>query len=126
LSVRHVVCTTGIEICRCRANPEYSTTIKVYFALRLFTYNCELSAARDQTKILYSLFIKLAYRLYIKNVLRTIEAWASAAEGREGPWPSWIFVHGTDIVDRGLIVLFFGIFPLLSSPPEKILPTPLN
>jgi len=22
----------------------------------------------------------------------------------------WIFKHGTDIVDRGLIVLFFGIF----------------
>jgi len=23
---------------------------------------------------------------------------------------SWIFIHGTDIVDRGLIVLFCGLF----------------
>jgi len=22
----------------------------------------------------------------------------------------WIFIHGTDFVDRGLIVLFFGLF----------------
>jgi len=29
-----------------------------------------------------------------------------------GPWPPWIFIHGTDIVDRGLIVLFFGLFLL--------------
>jgi len=27
-----------------------------------------------------------------------------------GSWSLWIFIHGTDIVDRGLIVLFFGIF----------------
>jgi len=26
------------------------------------------------------------------------------------PWPPWIFIHGTDIVDIGLIVLFFGLF----------------
>jgi len=26
---------------------------------------------------------------------------------QEGRGPSWIFVHGTDILDRGLIVLFF-------------------
>jgi len=39
--------------------------------------------------------------------------WASAAGGR-GPWPSWIFIHGTDMVDRGLIVLFFGLFLLFS------------
>jgi len=31
-----------------------------------------------------------------------------------GPWPSWIFIHDTDIVDRGLIVLFFGIILLFS------------
>jgi len=23
----------------------------------------------------------------------------------------WIFIHGTDIVDRGLIVVFFGLSP---------------
>jgi len=27
----------------------------------------------------------------------------------------WIFIHGTDIVDRGLIVLFFGLFFVASS-----------
>jgi len=26
--------------------------------------------------------------------------------------PPWIFIHGTDIVDRGLIVLFFSLFLL--------------
>jgi len=33
----------------------------------------------------------------------------SAAWGR-GPCPSWIFTHDTDIVDRSIIVLFFGLF----------------
>jgi len=33
---------------------------------------------------------------------------------RGGSCPTpWIFINGTDIVDRGLIVLFFGIFFLL-------------
>jgi len=27
--------------------------------------------------------------------------------------PSWIFIHGTNIVDRGLKVLFFGLFLLV-------------
>jgi len=29
-----------------------------------------------------------------------------------GLWPPWIFIHGTNIVDRGLKVLFFGVFLL--------------
>jgi len=29
--------------------------------------------------------------------------------GGQGSWP-WIFIHGKDIVDRGLMVLFFGLF----------------
>jgi len=40
----------------------------------------------------------------------------------DGLWPSWIFMHGTNIVDRGLIVLFFvflaiffGLFSIASS-----------
>jgi len=51
--------------------------------------------------------------------------------GREGPCSPWIFIHGTDIVDRDLIVLFFvlflyfSVFFLLPPPPEKCLPTPL-
>jgi len=77
-----------------------------------------------------------------------IDTWASAAGGGA---PPWIFIHGTDIVDRGLIVLFFSpfsvgtpleeaywcyflvflcyflvFFPLrLSSPLKNFLPTPL-
>jgi len=27
-----------------------------------------------------------------------------------GAWPPWIVIHGTYVVDRGLIVLFFGHF----------------
>jgi len=27
--------------------------------------------------------------------------------GSGGPWPPWIFMHGTDILDRGSIVIFF-------------------
>jgi len=38
--------------------------------------------------------------------------------------PSWIFKHGTNIVDKGLKVLFFGFFLLFSGlfsvdPPER-------
>jgi len=33
--------------------------------------------------------------------------------GAGGPWPPpWIFKHGTNIVDRGLKVLFLGLFLL--------------
>jgi len=32
---------------------------------------------------------------------------------RGGCGTPWIFKHGTNIVDRGLIVLFFGLFLLL-------------
>jgi len=38
---------------------------------------------------------------YLKNMLQI-----------NVPPPPWIFIHGTDIVDRGLIVLFFGLFLL--------------
>jgi len=37
--------------------------------------------------------------------------------GGRGPWPSWIFIQGTDIVDRGLIVLFFDLFS--AAPPSR-------
>jgi len=30
--------------------------------------------------------------------------------GGKGAVLLWIFIHGTDIVDRGLIVLFFDLF----------------
>jgi len=31
--------------------------------------------------------------------------------GKGAVAPLWIFMHGTDIVDKGLIVLFFDLFP---------------
>jgi len=34
-----------------------------------------------------------------------------------GPWPPWTFIHGPDIVDGGLIVLFFGLFSV--GPPGR-------
>jgi len=52
-----------------------------------------------------------------------LHAWASAVGGIRGPWlenpggawpPPWIFKHDTNIVDRGLRVLFFGLFLLFS------------
>jgi len=47
--------------------------------------------------------------------------------GREGSWPLWIFIDGSDKVEGGLMVLFFGLaFPVEpSSPPEIFLPTSL-
>jgi len=52
--------------------------------------------------------------------------------GGQGACPPWIFIHGTDIVHRFLIVLFFGIFTIFwsffSAPPpslENFLLTPL-
>jgi len=36
-------------------------------------------------------------------------AWASAAGAGEAMAP-WISIHGTNIVNKGLIVLFFGLF----------------
>jgi len=45
--------------------------------------------------------------------------------GGRGPWPLWIFTHGTNIVDKGLKVLFFGLCLLIFGlffrwPPWKI------
>jgi len=39
---------------------------------------------------------------------RGMKAWVEEAGGRVRA--SWIFIHGTDIVDRGFIVLFFRSF----------------
>jgi len=44
--------------------------------------------------------------------------------GSRGPWSPWIFIHGANIVDGGLKVLFFGLF--FVAPPGIFLPTPLG
>jgi len=48
-----------------------------------------------------------------------------------GAVASWIFIHDTDILDRGLKVLFFGLFLLFFglfplAPLKIFLPTPLS
>jgi len=54
------------------------------------------------------------------------------AAGGKGAVPPWIFKHGTNIVNRGLKVLFFSLFCYFSvffsvdSPLENFLPKPLH
>jgi len=60
---------------------------------------------------------------FVEKKVRYQGTWASVAEGRGGRAPPWIFKHGTNIVDRGLKVLFFGLFSVffpLFPPPWKI------
>jgi len=49
---------------------------------------------------------------------------------RMGSWPSCSFIHGTDKIERGLMVLFFGLVffvaHLHTSPLEMFMPTPLD
>jgi len=42
----------------------------------------------------------------------SIAAMGVGSRGKGSHGPNWIFIHGTDIVDRGLKVLFFGLFLL--------------
>jgi len=46
--------------------------------------------------------------------------------GGQGAVPPWIFIHGTDIVGRGLIVLFFGLFSVATSLPRRGLMAPFS
>jgi len=47
--------------------------------------------------------------------------------GRQGGRsPLWIFIHSTDKVEGGLIVLFFGLIFSVGPPLKNFLPTPLN
>jgi len=58
-------------------------------------------------------------------IFRTYEA---MGVGSGGPWPptSWILIYGTDMVNKGFIVLFFGLFLLFGNfILEIFLPTPL-
>jgi len=54
--------------------------------------------------------ISIQYMHHNQNVVRSVWSWTSAAGDRG---PSWIFMHGTDKVEKGLMVLFFVLlFPL--------------
>jgi len=86
--------------------------------------------------------------LYLKEIEVKIYDHYQSRSAAAGPWPSWIFIHGTDLVDRFLIVLFFGLFSVATPLPpgrglivlffaifrsffrclplEIFLPTPLN
>jgi len=51
-----------------------------------------------------------------KSKNKRLNTWASAAGGRgRAPLLPRIFKHGTNIVDRGSKVLFFGLFLLFFS-----------
>jgi len=73
---------------------------------------------------------KFMYKLYIMFAV-TVRLGMGIGSGGLWPWPPWVFIHSTDIVDRGLIVLFFGLFCYFCSllPPSRLkifLPTPLS
>jgi len=60
--------------------------------------------------------------IYQVALARRQEKHMALAVGGRGAVPSWVFIHDTDIVDRGLIVLFFvffSIFGLISVAPRK-------
>jgi len=44
-----------------------------------------------------------------------INKYMGVGRGRGHAHPPWIFIHGTDIVDRGLIVLFSNFFAIFRS-----------
>jgi len=43
-----------------------------------------------------------------------------------GRGPPWIFKHGTDKAEGGLMVLFFDLVFFVGPPQENFLPTPLS
>jgi len=50
----------------------------------------------------------------------------SVGSGGQGAVPPWIFIHDTDELEGGLMVLFFGlVFFFIALPPGNFLPTPL-
>jgi len=49
---------------------------------------------------------------YTESISSCTSIVCSHGRGAGAPCPPWIFIHGTDIVDSGLIVLFFRIFLL--------------
>jgi len=53
--------------------------------------------------------------LCLSKIIQAVYTRASAAEGRRAVPSPWIFIHGTDIVVRGLIVLFFGLFSVTAN-----------
>jgi len=62
----------------------------------------------------------LLYFLIFFHYFNCMKIHGRRQRGAGGPCPLWIFIHGTNIVNRGLKMLFFGIllvFGLFSVPP---------
>jgi len=62
--------------------------------------------------------ILLIFKKYF-NSISSLWSWASKAGGQGGRGLPWNFIHGTDIVDRSLIVRFFGLFCVPPPPLEE-------
>jgi len=54
-----------------------------------------------------------------KNFILEKSTYRHGRRQQGGRGPSWIFIHGTDIVDRGIIMLFFSLFSVAPPPPEE-------
>jgi len=80
----------------------------------------------DGLTVLYDLYnLYGLYGLIVRSLIMALHSWLSTAGGRGGVVLSWIFIHGTDILDRGSIVLFsvffanFWFFSIAPPPPLK-------
>jgi len=81
----------------------------ILFALRFLQFYCIYRKHRiSENKSRHTWFLSPSL-LQAENATNT---WASAAGGREGRGPPWIFIHDTNIIDRGFEVLFFGLILL--------------
>jgi len=54
--------------------------------------------------------MKLSEIIFRSFLLATAVTLLTHERRQRGAMPPWIFIHGTDIVDRGLIVLLYGLF----------------
>jgi len=95
--------------------------INCYYYLRVRNLPAELFASTRVGKFSLSTKIKINTRqffnttiyMHLRNLLRQRYGCRQGGQRGEGPWPLWIFIHGTDIVDRGYfsVFLFFVATP---------------
>jgi len=80
-----------------------SRTTQSYTCCKRFAFALTSFAGVDVLPWRYVVEMGSHYSLHATSGLWQREASRAVA-------PPWIFIHGTDIVDRSLIVLFFGLF----------------